>query len=63
MKPTTFPAQQADTLDHPEVMASIRDLEKSFGDRDVLKGVNLDLYKCIPGLKKFSKKYSKYSHG
>lgn len=28
-----------------EVMASIRDLRKSFGDLDVLKGVNLDLYK------------------
>lgn len=26
-------------------MASIRDLRKSFSDRDVLKGVNLDLYK------------------
>jgi phospholipid/cholesterol/gamma-HCH transport system ATP-binding protein len=45
MKPTTFPAQQTETLDHPEIMASIRDLQKSFGDRDVLKGVNLDLYK------------------
>lgn len=28
-----------------EVMASIRDLRKSFGDREVLKGVSLDLYK------------------
>jgi phospholipid/cholesterol/gamma-HCH transport system ATP-binding protein len=28
-----------------EVMASIRNLRKSFGDREVLKGVNLDLYK------------------
>lgn len=27
-----------------KVVASIRDLHKSFGDRDVLKGVNLDLY-------------------
>jgi phospholipid/cholesterol/gamma-HCH transport system ATP-binding protein len=27
-----------------KVVASIRDLYKSFGDRDVLKGVNLDLY-------------------
>ena len=27
-----------------KVMASIRDLRKSFGDRDVLTGVNLDLY-------------------
>ena len=45
MKATTFPAQQTETLDRPEIMASIRDLQKSFGDRDVLKGVNLDLYK------------------
>jgi len=45
MKPTSFPAQSVETMDHPEVMASIRDLRKSFGDRDVLKGVNLDLYK------------------
>lgn len=30
---------------HHEVMASIRDLRKSFGDREVLKGVSLDLYK------------------
>lgn len=28
-----------------EVMASIRNLRKSFGDREVLKGVDLDLYK------------------
>jgi phospholipid/cholesterol/gamma-HCH transport system ATP-binding protein len=28
-----------------EVVASIRDLKKSFGEREVLKGVNLDLYK------------------
>ena len=28
-----------------EVVASIRNLKKSFGDREVLKGVNLDLYK------------------
>jgi phospholipid/cholesterol/gamma-HCH transport system ATP-binding protein len=27
-----------------QVVASIRDLYKSFGDREVLKGVNLDLY-------------------
>ena len=31
--------------DRSVVMASIRDLRKSFGDREVLKGVNLDLYK------------------
>lgn len=45
MKTTLSPADQVATSDHPEVMASIRDLYKSFGDRDVLKGVNLDLYK------------------
>jgi phospholipid/cholesterol/gamma-HCH transport system ATP-binding protein len=28
----------------PEVVASIRDLQKSFGDREVLRGVNLDLF-------------------
>ncbi len=27
-----------------QIVASIRDLHKSFGDRDVLKGVNLDLF-------------------
>ena len=27
-----------------DVVASIRDLRKAFGDREVLKGVNLDLY-------------------
>jgi phospholipid/cholesterol/gamma-HCH transport system ATP-binding protein len=30
--------------DDKPVVASIRDLHKSFGERDVLKGVNLDLY-------------------
>jgi phospholipid/cholesterol/gamma-HCH transport system ATP-binding protein len=30
--------------ENTQVVASIRDLHKSFGDRDVLKGVNLDLY-------------------
>src|SRR5690606_10701336 len=29
----------------PDVMVSVRDVWKSFGDRDVLKGVDLDLYK------------------
>lgn len=45
MKTTTSRDRQVETLDRPEVMASIRDLRKSFGDRDVLKGVNLELYK------------------
>lgn len=45
MKTTTFPERQVQATDHPEVMASIRDLQKSFGDREVLKGVHLDLYK------------------
>jgi phospholipid/cholesterol/gamma-HCH transport system ATP-binding protein len=35
---------QRNSLDQ-EVVASIRDLKKSFGEREVLKGVNLDLYK------------------
>jgi phospholipid/cholesterol/gamma-HCH transport system ATP-binding protein len=37
--------QQGHVNGRPEIMASIRNLRKSFGDRDVLKGVNLDLYK------------------
>jgi phospholipid/cholesterol/gamma-HCH transport system ATP-binding protein len=45
MKTTAYPAQQVKTHDPSEVMASIRDLRKSFGDNEVLKGVNLDLYK------------------
>ena len=45
MKTKAFPDRQIQVVDHPEVMASIRDLQKSFGDREVLKGVNLDLYK------------------
>lgn len=45
MKTTTYPTRQIDQKDSAEVMASIRDLKKSFGDLDVLKGVNLDLYK------------------
>jgi phospholipid/cholesterol/gamma-HCH transport system ATP-binding protein len=36
--------QQGSSIDQ-EVVASIRDLKKSFGEREVLKGVNLDLYK------------------
>lgn len=45
MKTTTFPAVQKEGETLPEVMASLRDLKKSFGDMDVLKGVNLDLYR------------------
>ena len=45
MRTTAFPETQIRSSEHPEVMASIRDLHKSFGDRDVLKGVNLDLYR------------------
>lgn len=45
MRTTPFPAGQIKDHDSPEVMASIRDLRKSFGDREVLKGVNLDLYR------------------
>lgn len=45
MRTTPFAAEKRQTQNLPEVMASIRDLRKSFGDRDVLKGVNLDLYR------------------
>lgn len=45
MKETVVRAQEAKPQNASEVMASIRDLRKSFSDRDVLKGVNLDLYK------------------
>jgi phospholipid/cholesterol/gamma-HCH transport system ATP-binding protein len=31
--------------DGRNIVASVRDLEKSFGERDVLKGINLDVYK------------------
>lgn len=44
MRTHAFPAEQKEARNLPEVMVSIRDLRKSFGDRDVLKGVNLDLY-------------------
>lgn len=45
MNPTAFPANATETRDLPEVMASIRELRKSFGDREVLKGIDLDLYR------------------
>lgn len=45
MRATPFPAEQREARDLPEVTVSIRNLHKSFGDRDVLKGVNLDLYR------------------
>jgi phospholipid/cholesterol/gamma-HCH transport system ATP-binding protein len=32
------------TGSHPKVVASVRDLKKSFGNREVLKKINLDLY-------------------
>lgn len=44
MRTHPFPAEQKEARNLPDVMVSIRDLRKSFGDRDVLKGVNLDLY-------------------
>jgi phospholipid/cholesterol/gamma-HCH transport system ATP-binding protein len=37
--------QHARRTETTEVMASIRDLRKSFGDLEVLKGVDLDLFK------------------
>ena len=46
MKAPAFETSQtAEAGERKEVMASVRDLWKSFGDREVLKGVNLDLYK------------------
>src|SRR5688500_16931572 len=45
MKTTSLPAQEMKNHESAEVMASIRGLRKSFGDREVLKGVDLDLYK------------------
>lgn len=45
MNASAFSEQQLRKDESSEVMASIRDLRKSFGDREVLKGVNLDLYR------------------
>jgi phospholipid/cholesterol/gamma-HCH transport system ATP-binding protein len=45
MKTPVFESASEVMFDRSVVMASIRDLRKSFGDRDVLKGVDLDLYK------------------
>lgn len=45
MKTPAFERASEVMFDRSVVMASIRDLRKSFGDRDVLKGVDLDLYK------------------
>jgi phospholipid/cholesterol/gamma-HCH transport system ATP-binding protein len=42
--PEAEAAYKTESKKDREVVASIRDLHKSFGDRDVLKGVNLDLY-------------------
>jgi phospholipid/cholesterol/gamma-HCH transport system ATP-binding protein len=43
--PETDTAEQKKEEKKPRpVVVSIRDLKKSFGDRDVLKGMNLDLY-------------------
>jgi phospholipid/cholesterol/gamma-HCH transport system ATP-binding protein len=44
MRTTTSPLERTETETLPQVMASIRELRKSFGDREVLKGINLDLY-------------------
>ena len=45
MNTTAFSSPQVRRHSSDEVMASIRNLRKSFGDLEVLKGVNLDLYK------------------
>ena len=44
MRETALATKGMDTGTSPNVVATIRDLRKSFGDRDVLKGVDLDLY-------------------
>jgi phospholipid/cholesterol/gamma-HCH transport system ATP-binding protein len=41
---TDIEAKKNRTGDHPKVVASVRDLKKSFGNREVLKKINLDLY-------------------
>ncbi len=38
-------SENTDIMDLPEVMASVRDVWKSFGDREVLKGVSLELHR------------------
>jgi phospholipid/cholesterol/gamma-HCH transport system ATP-binding protein len=45
MRTTTYASQEVHRTGTAEVMASIREVRKSFGDLEVLKGVNLDLYK------------------
>src|ERR1700741_1146355 len=37
-------AERGEAIDEKAVVASIRGLKKSFGSREVLKGMNLDLY-------------------
>lgn len=44
MNVSTISEQDLKRNESSGVMASIRDLRKSFGDREVLKGVSLDLY-------------------
>ena len=44
MNTATHSVDNTATKEDRKVMASIRDVWKSFGDREVLKGVNLDLY-------------------
>lgn len=45
MKTTTAYSKHVSPTNSSEVMASIRDLRKSFGELEVLRGVDLDLYK------------------
>lgn len=45
MKTTWSPAHDTKSRESPQVMATIGDLRKAFGDHEVLKGVNLNLYK------------------
>lgn len=45
MRTTAHPSHDVSRKENREIMASIRSLRKSFGDFEVLKGVDLDLYK------------------
>ena len=42
--PPVFDHDRSSQIDHNKVMISVRDLHKSFGDREVLKGISFDVY-------------------
>jgi phospholipid/cholesterol/gamma-HCH transport system ATP-binding protein len=43
-QPDIYTLSKRETKKERQVVTSVRDLKKSFGDREVLKGVNLDLH-------------------